>query len=459
MSVDNSIMNTARSEYTKAMPNWILSRDVVNLDVKTDLTKSLVYLPYPSTTPPPYGSNEWNNRYIPYRLRAILYGYAKRTVDTLTGSAFKKPPVLDNLPKGMDELVKDITGTGLSVDQFAKADTRTTMITGRSGMYTSFPTMPENATAAQTNGVMPFVSIYNAEDIPFWADDNSLIVLSETYDKSENEFEIDLGVQLRALRLRDSGATSQVYRDDGTESEEIPLKGGSGQLKQIPFEWVGSANNDNIIDESLILPIAEINLGHYRNSADDEENTHIHGQTTTYFTSDMQDHQIEMFLKDGIEMGARSAHFLGASGSMGTVSANANDKVTAAMIQKEQAMIQLGAKIIRDSANETAEAVRIQSASETANLSSLIHNVSKATENSLKHCAEFLGIDGSAIEYNISQEFFDENIDPAMIIALTGLYDRGVIGDEEITEPLRKAGWIKRTWRAIKNEVELRVLG
>ena len=43
-------------------------------------------------------------------------------------------------------------------------------------------------------------------------------------------------------------------------------------FEYIPFNWVGTVNNDNKIDESLYEGIADLNIGHYRNSANLEEN-------------------------------------------------------------------------------------------------------------------------------------------------------------------------------------------
>jgi len=460
---------TSCEEYNQYLAKWVLARDAVNLTVKD---KGELYLPYPSTQPQPNLAKR-NARYLPYINRAIFAGYTKRTVDTLVGSAFKTKPTLEKLPSQLNDLIENITGTGLSIDQLAKATERTTMITGRSGQYTSYPETREGASAAETAGLMPTVSIYNAEDIINWNDDNSLIVLCETYDKSDDEFVQDMGKQYRVLRMREAsvdddgniipntgGATSQIYREDDESTDEVPLIDGFGvRWDKIPFEWVGSANNDNVIDDSLIYAIAVQNIGHYQNSAARRESSAICGQPTLFFTSSHQDQSFNEMNPNGIELGALRGHHLGLTGSAELLQPEPHGSIRQDMLDDENVMIQQGAKLITDSANETAEAVKMQAASETANLSSLTHNTSSATENSLKNCARYKGVDGSMIEYNVSQEFFDSSIDPQTILAMVQLYDRGLIGAEEVQNPLLKANLIARTAQEIADEVDIKGLG
>ncbi|MDP0908071.1 hypothetical protein Q6322_30065, partial [Klebsiella pneumoniae] len=62
------------------------------------------------------------------------------------------------------------------------------------------------------------------------------------------------------------------------DSEYHPKPKGEDFWDEIPFTFVGAQNNDPSIDESPLAALVEINLGHYRNSADYEDSVFLCGQ-------------------------------------------------------------------------------------------------------------------------------------------------------------------------------------
>jgi hypothetical protein len=185
------------------------------------------YLPYPSNIKPD-NPNEAEARYNNFIDRAVFGAYTKRTHDGLLGAAFRIAPVAV-VSDPMEDVMMDATGTGLSADQLAKACTSSTMKTGRSGLYVSYPMQTEESPSQDVTDLQdPTITLYDAIDIINWRNDNSLIVLREEVDASENEFDSTTCYQYRILRLREQGATSQVIFDDGEETEEVDLIKGDG---------------------------------------------------------------------------------------------------------------------------------------------------------------------------------------------------------------------------------------
>ena len=77
----------------------------------------------------------------------------------------------------------------------------------------------------------------------------------------------------------------RVANNAGITGEELvreTLKRVLDSLEQpwrvIPFQFLGSENNDTSIDDSPLYDMAEVNIGHYRNSADYEEAAYRSGE-------------------------------------------------------------------------------------------------------------------------------------------------------------------------------------
>jgi hypothetical protein len=112
------------------------------------------------------------------------------------------------------------------------------------------------------------------------------------------------------------------------------------------------------------------------------------------------------------------------------------------MLDAEAQMLSIGARLLTNGGqNETAEAVRARSGAETANLSTLTHNVSEAIRDCLGWCLEFMGGSGWPV-FELSQEFYPEEADPQMIMAMIQGVDRGLLADTDFFDWARKRGLI-----------------
>jgi len=131
------------------------------------------------------------------------------------------------------------------------------------------------------------------------------VVLLEEYNLDADEFDQDTAKQYRKLCLVDGVYTVEVYRDDVIYQSFQPRANGK-LLDRIPFIIAGSYSNDPAVDDAALYDIAEINIGHYRNSADYEEGIFLHGQPMLHIdvgtTSAIE---FETLNPNGIEVGSR----------------------------------------------------------------------------------------------------------------------------------------------------------
>lgn len=453
-------VETKHYEYTNNINRWMTVRDcIAGSSVVKDAGD--VYLPRPNASDK---SDENNKRYAAYKQRAQFVNFAARTKNGLVGSAFRKPIELD-IPEQLSYLIENANGAYLPLEQLTKDVVGDILEVGNYGLLID-ATAHESETLTKRQaseiGFGAFLKCYPPESIINWKTDGSkttLVVLRETIDLTPDSFEHTPAVQYRELRLADGRYIQRVWVDGEIIEEFEPRKSNGSTFDEIPFVKIGSINNDMTTDPAPLYDIAEINIGHYRNSADYEESCFIVGQPTPWI-SGLDDHWVSEHMKNGVMLGSRSAILLPENGAMGLVQAGENAQPIEAMRLKEEQLIKIGARIISDSrAVETAEAARIRFSSENSVLANVVDNVSAAIYSALQFVGEFMGVDITEQNtvFEINKEFFDQTIDPQQIMASITLLDRGVISKEDIRSKLRKTNYIdaERTDEDIEADVEV----
>lgn len=456
-------VSTKHPQYELYRPVWDKTRDAVRGSVQIK-DKKHVYLPVPDPETADERLGENTLRYRQYIRRAVFANYTGRTKNALVGAAFRKPPSYE-LPEGLEYLINDATGDGLGIEQLAKDELSNLLETGRTLLLVDFPQAEAGLSAEDIQRLAIRASIipYTCEQVVNWRTDTvggrklvTMIVLAENYKTADDEFGHDSEVQYRVLRLREDGYTQQVYREDEPFTEEIyPRKSDGSTWDVIPAVFVGSKNNDSTIDDAPLSDIADVNIAHYRNSADYEESCFITGQPTLFLTHSLNMEEFFEYNPEGIKLGARAGHVLGESGSATLLQPNANQLVLEAMRAKEGQMVALGARIITDrGSNETAEGARIRFASENSVLGDIVGNLSAALEQCIFWCGEFMGV-GDDIKFAINREFYDKSVDPQLIMSMVTLMDRQIISDQDIFDRLKSAGIIDgaRTLEDVREEM------
>ena len=456
-------VSTKHPQYELYKPVWDKTRDAVRGSV-TIKDKKHVYLPVPDPETADERIGENTLRYRQYIRRAVFANYTGRTKNALVGAAFRKPPTYE-LPEGLQYLIDDATGDGLGIEQLAKDELSNLLETGRTLLLVDFPQAEAGMSAEDIQRLAIRASIipYACEQVVNWRTETvggrklvTMIVLAEDYKTADDEFEHDSEVQYRVLRLREDGYTQQLYREDMPFTEEIyPRKADGSTWDVIPAIFVGSKNNDSTIDDAPLADIADVNIAHYRNSADYEESCFITGQPTLFITHSLNMDEWFEYNPEGIKLGARAGHVLGDSGSASLLQPNANNLVAEAMKAKESQMVAIGARIITDrGSNETAEGARIRFASENSVLGDIVGNLSAALEQALLWCGEFMGA-GDDVKFAINREFYDKSVDPQLIMSMVTLMDRQIISDQDIFDRLKSAGIIDgaRTLDDVREEM------
>ncbi len=483
-----------KPEYTQSLPKWQIVRDcdegatAVKLRSKSGSTSSLngragtAYLPAPN---PSDTSSDNKERYDAYKERASFVNFTSHTKEGMLGMVFRKPSRVE-LPPETEYLIENANGGGLSADQMIKDVTSDALMLGRYGLLSDYPETPEGLTDADVTNLNLRANIlpYPAESIINWRTETiggikklSMVVLREPIEKiAEDGFSTESATHYRVLLLKEIDDkliyVQNVYDDDekliqwptGETDEDgqpvftgdiIPRKSDKSNWGEIPFVFIGSINNDETADKAPLYDIAEINIAHYRNSADYEESSFLVGQPTPAIAGLTQS-WVDKNLSNGVQLGSRGAILLPEGGSASLLQSGENQMPLKGMEIKETQLVKVGARIIQDNSGvETAEAAKIRFSGQNSKLGSIIINVEAGFIKAFSWAGEFMG-NTKDPEVEINKELYDATLDPQMIISAIQLLDRGVWAKSDLQDLTRNSGLIRhdRTNDDIDSEAE-----
>jgi hypothetical protein len=460
-----------RPEYKAAQSRWRLVRDVCK-GSETIKKAGTLYLPQPNAQDE---TKENKARYVAYLARAVFYGATGFTKNSLVGAVFRTWPTL-TVPSALDYVNKDVDGQGVSIYQQSQSVIGHLLEVGRHGLLVDYPSVESGAVSVADSvagGIRPTIASYVAECIINWKTRKvggqyllSLVVLKELVDEDTDDgFGIEPKDQYRVLRLTAEGIYQQelwVESDGFSEPVEIktPLNGSGQPWREIPFTFVGSENNDSSIDGAPLYDMAEINVGHYRNSADYEEASYLVGQPQPWM-SGLDEQWRDHLEENGIYLGSRAPWLLPSGGACGMLQAQPNSLAKEAMDAKEVQMVALGARLIEaGSAVKTATQANNESAAEHSVLSLVVSNTSEVYTRCLGWMAQFMRIAG-APEYKLNQDFTQVSLDATIMAALFNAVQGGKLPEADFWQYLRDRGVInpEKTDDQIRGELEASTAG
>lgn len=411
-------------------------------------------------------------RQAEYEQGAICYNFTKRTLVGMVGSVMRKDPE-QIIPQELKYLLKNCDGSGVGLWQHAQDTLMEIDSVGRGGLLVDAPETGAATAAEQNEGLLnPVISFYTTENIINWSTRRvgsvsrvTLVVLREVweYREPDNEFETKYGEQYRVLDIDENNSYRQrIYKftaggGSAGPVETIYPKLGERLAGKIPFTFIGAGNNDATVDDAPLLPLAELNIGHFRNSADNEESSFVVGQPTLFISpgENINAAQWKELNPNGIRMGSRSGHNLGFNGNAFLVQADANNLARENMLNKEQQAIQIGAQLITPTQQITAESARIQRAADTSVMATIARNVSQAYTDSLKWVAAMMALPEDAeIEFKLNVDFFLQPMTAQDRAAWMADINAGLLPATAYYAALRKAGVTDWTDVDIKTAIE-----
>ena len=409
------------------------------------------YLPVPNAADT---SAENKARYAAYIDRAIFWNATKRTHAGLVGQVFAKEPVYE-LPTGLEHLETDTNGQNLTLSQFSRKALNFNVAYARAGLLVDFPDTGENGASREQidKGIaVPVLRCFDPSSVINWRTVNvgskeylTLVVVEEMNIIDDDGFEFKEEMNWREMRLINGQYWVRIWEgDQGNPTIKIDWfqpKGADGQpLDEIPFFFIGAENNDVNPDNPTMYDLANMNIGHYRNSADYEESVFVVGQPTVAVMGLTQDWWTKV-MKERITIGARGGLSLPVGADAKLLQVEPNSLAREAMIDKQEQMVALGAQIIApQKAGQTATEDNNEESASRSILAMTTKNTASGIEDALRRACVFTGDNPDDVVFKLNQDFEINSLSTEERGALLREWQAGAISWAEYRGHLQGAG-------------------
>ncbi|MCQ2081597.1 MAG: DUF4055 domain-containing protein [Lachnospiraceae bacterium] len=417
-------------EYRKRKAQWKLIRDCVE---GGDAIKAAgeTYLPR--------AIGMTDERYKSYISRPAFVNYVDQTLEGTHGMIFRRAPVA-TIPEKLVEFMENVNREGDNMYQFASDTVYDIMQTNFGGYLVDYPPASDNlnVAGAEKLGVRPYVTFYKAENIINWRFElikgtkvPTMIVLREQVEMNvkDNPFAHTLAYQYRVLLIEDGIYKQRLYKPDTEKTfieYEIPIKVNHGKIHYIPFVFAPG----NTPDKPMLKDIADVNISHFKKTADYENGVHL----TTIPTGVVTGEEPEVDKNKNIQ-----PIYLGADNFLMFPNENAKvftlcyageglTHVETALDKSELQMVVLGSRIItpEKGISETAESANIHRAGENAKLATFAHNMSNCLAKVLGIVAEFMGVK-AVCKYELNTDYETQGFDANALNAMVNLFSIGKV--------------------------------
>jgi len=371
-------------------------------------------------------SGQTNKEYEEYQHRAAYYNVTKRTNNALTGAILRKPYTTDIE-------TDDVTVYGdLNFDEFLSESISDVMTSGRIGMLVDFSEYQQT----------PYIVSYENGTIVNWQmreGELTLVVLREdTFaPKDDDPYEYKQIVQYRELYMDEDGYYAvRVWHEGGRKQftivDEFQPTIRGARLDFIPFVFANTRTTTPTVTEPVLYNLAQINISHYKTSADIEHAAHFTALPQPWLAGELKEETKEL------PIGTYTVWQLDEGASVGYLEfAGSGIKSLQDISQKkEDQMASLGASLLQGRKGvESAEALRIRQGSETATLLSITSSVESAMQKVLTIYFMWLGRTQD-VEFTLSRDFTSVQLSPQELKALMDAYIAGTISQDTFLQNL-----------------------
>lgn len=432
-------VSTVNKEYEQYADDWAFMRNIIDDNCRGDI-HGLDFIPpgLDYSVNPEYRKALYRTQL--YRAIGDLLPVTERTIHGLVGLAAAKESNFD-LPKELDYLLDDCTGTGIGLEQFKDELLTEIEMMGRVGVLVDYPVTPKTFSKKENeiNKVLPRFYTYTPENITGWKTDTvygseilTQIRLRECVVKQDphDEFLEIEEVQYRVLRLRQEGnirkCTVQVYdKDSKPTGEEIDIRGFDGKpINRIEFFIFGAVKNGVKVNKPPLLQLAKLNFSHLRNSCAHQWYVRLAGSGTLMFGSDFTDDQFKSVNGDrDVYLGSGEGYNLGIQGWATLLQAPDTNAHLESMRNLQDQMLMIGADMITPTTpNQTAYAVKINSAAKISPFVQTIMNVEVGIKALIDMCGDFVKTNLADLKVDLNKDIIPDDADVQKIATeLTGI--------------------------------------
>lgn len=453
-------INSTHPDYDQNIDKWAKCRTVIEGE---DAVKAAgaAYLPVLNM------DENQDTIYKAYKLRACFYAATGRTQEGLVGLIGRKKPIVSSeWPNKHQMFLEGVTKTKTDFETFVNFVTKEVMTTSRYGVLL-------DTVAGAPAGTLPNWAGYCAESIINWRTTTNaqgeevltmLILKENTYRNSkEDEYVLEDKVQYRKLYLVDNVYTQEIWEETKGENKTIdkfemvgdaviPSINGA-KMDFIPFVFFNALDASATITKPPLLDIANLNLSHYRNSADLEHGRHYTGLPTPWAAG--FDVKVGQKLTIGSSEAWISENPQASTGYL-EFTGQGLKALETALDQKEAQMAILGARML-EAAKKSVEAEgthKIRHAGEQSVLAVLASAIESGFTKTLRMTLRWSSEQDSKVQAEFNKDYSVSEITPQMLTALMTLVQVGKMSFDTLFWNMQR-GEIIPDERSVEDELKL----
>lgn len=440
-------VNTPRGDYNTILAKWDRLRDC-HAGRDAVIAAGVKYVP---DLP---GADGTQNE--TYRKRGNFYNALRRTVQGMGGALFQVAPAVE-FPETLKPLLDNVTLTGMPFEMFANVTGSEALLVGRFGILVDMP-------AESTPGARPYLVAYRAESIINWRATRragvevlALVVLKENVEvpKADDPFVNDVVLQFRTLQLIDNQCVVSVWRQKSKNEQEFTIIEGPNVLMRrgvpltfIPFVFIGACSISADLEDPPLIDLADVNLGHWRNSVDHEYGLHLVALPTPWVAG-MKAPTDASGNAEPLKIGPSVVWELDVQGSAGMLefAGTGLGAIAEAMGAKVKQMGTLGARLFEDPVKgDTATAVLMRHSGEHATLKTLAQSVEMGLTAALRIevwwvRTEATPEDVKDVNVEVNKEYTNVKASPQEVQVMLTALQAGEISFETWWDYLTTGGW------------------
>jgi Domain of unknown function (DUF4055) len=404
--------------YVEFIKQWTRCRDAFDGQDAVK-SKGAAYLPYLT--------KQSDSDYRAYKDRALFFSITAKTVSALVGMAMVRTPVIA-MPVAMKRYFED--DQGIQFYEILSQTLSENLLMGRVGVLADRPAA----------GGDPYACVYTTESIINWDLDDlgfpTMIMLHESYAKvGPDKYEKVVEDRYRELSLNNGTYVQTVYDKLGTVIESFAPTNDGQTMDYIPFTMFTPYGIGFDIKKSPMLDIVDINLSHYRTSADLEHGRHFTALPTPVVSGAETTKELRV--------GSQTAWVLPDSNARAwflEFTGQGLQSLEKALQEKQGQLASMSARLLDNSkrGSEAADTVRLRYASETASLAMVVRATEAGLTKMYRIIAKMKGEDENSVQITLNKEFLDARMDSTAVVDLVQSYIDGGISAETLVFNLRR---------------------
>ncbi len=431
-----SAVTTQHKQYQLAAPKWVKVRDCIEGEDKIH-EKGEVYLPKLS-------KSQKQESYEAFKGRARFWNAVKRTLAGWRGAVNRRPPTA-TVPESMQPLLLDINLQATPFNDFAGQTLDEVLGPGRAGILVDH----QESAAGRA-----YMLLFKTEEITNWATmvvdgvrKLALVILAYCVNEmSPDGYTTEEVSEYRELRIENGVYIQRVWREQGEKDkktwtlirEVIPKVRGKA-LDTIPFVFIGPESLSPDIQQSPLYEIVNLNLHHYRRSADLSHGLHFAALPTPYSINEQVTEN-----QEPLELGAGVfQQFQGENVQVAFLEHEGKGigAVRQDMMDMKDEIAQLGAAAITPPLRmaESAQALENKQNEQSAPLVKTVDVVSQGLTEALAWLVYWEGGDEAAAQVMLNKAFANTRLSAQDIQSLSAALQDGSITAEHFAYLLEQA--------------------